>query len=66
MHLDDRTALILATKIGHGDIVKYLIEVKADVDIQAEDGGTALILDAQNAHRDVVKYLIQSKAVVNM
>ena len=48
------TALILAAQNGHGDIVKYLIEANADVNMQSEDGRTAFILAAQYGHSDII------------
>ena len=50
------TALILATKNGRLEIVKYLIDQKADIEAKDNDGWTALILAANNGHLEIVKF----------
>ncbi|MHC4620631.1 MAG: ankyrin repeat domain-containing protein [Planctomycetota bacterium] len=61
------TALMVAAQNGHMEIVKALLEAKADVNIQRKtDGVTALWMAAQNGHVEVVKLLLESKADVNV
>lgn len=43
---EGRTALIAAAYMGHSDIVETLLEFKADIDHQDNDGRTALSVAA--------------------
>ena len=59
---DGHTALIIAVQDRHIDVLKYLIEANANVNMQIKDGSTACILAAQNRHIDVVNYLTEVNA----
>ena len=52
-------------KEDHLDVVKLLLESKADVNAEHTDGRTALMAAAQNGHLEIVKMLLESKADVN-
>ena len=59
---DDRTALWVAAWKGHAEIVKLLLESKADVNAANIYSATALIVASQT---DIVKALLEAKADVN-
>lgn len=53
------TALMLACKIGHLDIVRYLAsECRADVNVESDGGWTALMSTCQSGHLGIVRYLV--------
>lgn len=53
------TALMRAAENGNLEIVKYLIEHRANVNLHNWARETALMFAARNGHLDVVKYLIE-------
>jgi len=54
--------LIVATRLGQLDSVKYLLEHGAQVNLQDSDGKTALHHAAYGGHSNVMKELLDSKA----
>ena len=56
------TPLILASAAGHLDIVKMLVESKADVNARADWGDTPFDRAAAYGHRDVMLFLYESGA----
>ena len=60
---DGRTALYWASRNGHTDCVKLLIEAKADVNAKDSDGRTALYWASCKGHTDCVKLLKEAGAV---
>jgi ankyrin repeat protein len=52
------TLLHWASYYGHKDIVKYLIEIGANVNTTSIDGKTPIYWAKQNGHREVVDLLI--------
>ncbi len=62
----DCTALILASQKGHTDIVKFLLDKGADVNVKAGMGFTALTFASFNGHIDIVKILLSKGADVNV
>lgn len=53
------TALMLATFINNIELVKLLIEAKADINIKDSQGSTSVIIGSQNNSTQSVLYLIQ-------
>ena len=60
------TALWVAASWGHAEIVQYLLEHGAVVDIQDKDLGTPLYVAAENGCTPVVHQLLQAQANVNL
>ena len=56
------TALMVAARAGRHELVKVLMERKADLDLQNFEGATALIFAAGNAERECVRLLLEGKA----
>lgn len=61
-----RTALILASKHGHEDVVRLLLDNDAQIDIVDEDGRTALLYTSGNGHEAVVRILPDKGAPVSI
>src|SRR2546421_13875 len=59
-------ALFIAAKKGHSEVVKLLLETKADVSVTDYYGKTALYMAAKNGHSAVVKLLLKAKADDNV
>ena len=59
------TALMIAAREGHLDIVTKLIEAGATVDQADKFGWTALMFAAENGHLNVVTKLIEAGATVD-
>lgn len=53
---------MLASEFGHLEIVKYLIENEADVNVQDRDGWTALIEATNSGRLEVVKYFSRKRS----
>ncbi len=63
---DGWTPLIYASRLGHLDLVKYLVENGADVSVKdGIEGWTALIHASIKGDVDIVKYLVENGAEVN-
>jgi serine/threonine-protein phosphatase 6 regulatory ankyrin repeat subunit B len=58
-------ALRCAAEKGHFQIVKLLIDKKADVDSHKKPGDTALFVAAREGHSQIVQLLIDKGATVN-
>jgi ankyrin repeat protein len=54
-----QTALLMAAKANHLDVMKALIEHHADPALKAQDGTTLLMAATGSGHVDVVKYAYQ-------
>ncbi|WP_257282219.1 ankyrin repeat domain-containing protein [Endozoicomonas sp. ISHI1] len=63
--MDDFTALMLASSLGHKDIVERLINAGANLNARNKNGATALFMAAQENNTDCVKILIEAKADLN-
>ena len=61
----EKKELILASKNGHMDAVRYLLDKGADIIMMGENGETALIKASCYGHIDVVRCLLDSGADVN-
>uniref|UniRef100_A0A0G4FF66 Uncharacterized protein n=1 Tax=Chromera velia CCMP2878 TaxID=1169474 RepID=A0A0G4FF66_9ALVE len=51
---------------GHTDIVRLLVDAKANVDMEDQDGMTAVMVASVNGHTDIVRLLVDAKANVDM
>ena len=60
-----QTALHIAASEGHTEVVKLLLDAKAEVNAQSSAGLTALTMVASRGHTEVVKLLLNAKAEVN-
>ena len=60
------TALMLASREGHLDVVKFLVDKGADINAvtttEDEEAVTALMLASRRGHFDIVKFLVESGA----
>jgi ankyrin repeat protein len=57
-----RTPLLYAANAGHAEMVRFLIEQKADVNAKDPEGATALLLAIELNHEKVIDVLLQYKA----
>jgi ankyrin repeat protein len=55
---DEWTPLHLAAQNGHLNVVKFLVEQQAEMNMKNTNGSTPLHLAAQNGHLNVVKFLV--------
>ncbi|KAF5345969.1 hypothetical protein D9756_010931 [Leucocoprinus leucothites] len=62
---DGWTALHLAARNGHTEIVKVLAELKADLNLQDKYGETALHLATKNIHAEIAKFLTKLKILMS-
>ncbi|XP_069972992.1 putative ankyrin-containing lipoprotein Lxx09580 [Penaeus vannamei] len=60
----ERTALTAAAEGGHYDVVEYLLDEGASIDLREKSKFTALMLAAQGGHLDVVRLLVERGADV--
>ncbi len=60
------TPLIVATDEGRLELVKLLIEAKADINDQDTVGQTALHLAAGRNYTEIIKLLIKAKARIDI
>ena len=58
-------AMFLASKIGHFETVKCLVENGADVNAKDEYGDTALIIASEQGYLEIVKKLVENGADMN-
>jgi len=60
------TPLMIASQEGHVDIVRLLLETKANANAKKMDNGiTSLFIASQKGHIEIVKLLLKAKADVN-
>lgn len=59
-----KNALILSCEMGHLDVVKLLIEHKADINASSTRGLSGLMLACVKGHTEIVKFLIENNADV--
>ena len=60
------TALLLAAKYGHLEIVKVLLAKDAKINVQDKEGLTALLLATQEGHLEIMKALLAKDAKVDL
>ena len=56
------TALHIASLAGQEEIVKILVQTRAKVNVQSQNGFTPLYMAAQENHANVVKFLLSNGA----
>jgi ankyrin repeat protein len=61
----DETALFVAAKNGHANVVKILLENNANVNLFKKNGETSLCVAAKNGHSLVIEHLLKYNASVN-
>jgi hypothetical protein len=61
------SALVIVVVGGQTEIVKFLVEKGADVNVQLQSGdyGSALVATAEGGNPEVIKYLLVADAIVN-
>jgi ankyrin repeat protein len=61
------SALSIACSLGHADIVRVLVEAKADLNAANDDGSTALwnSVASESFNEEIVKHLLEAKADPN-
>ena len=57
MNKDGETAMMIASKHGHTDVVMVLCDAGADIDLKNKDGETAMMTALNHGRMDVVKIL---------
>lgn len=60
------TALGIAADKSHDEIVQYLLEQGAEVDVQDQDYGTPLYIAAENGSLPIVQQLLEHRANINL
>ncbi|MCJ1264014.1 hypothetical protein MMC22_003885 [Lobaria immixta] len=60
------TALGIAASKAHNEVVRYLLEQSAEVDVQDQDYGTPLYIAAENGCLPIVRQLLEHRANVNL
>ena len=63
---NNRTALTYAVREGYTEVVKFLVDSGADINIQNEDGWTALMLAADGGRTEAVEFLVENGADINI
>jgi hypothetical protein len=58
-------ALMAASKLGHAEVVKQLIEAKAAVNERSRSGMTALCYAVTEGHLEIIRQLVDHGADVN-
>ncbi|KAM7148920.1 protein fem-1 homolog C isoform 2-T4 [Molossus nigricans] len=63
------TPLLMAARAacfdGHLEIVKYLVEHKADLEVSNRHGHTCLMISCYKGHKEIAQYLLEKGADVN-
>lgn len=58
--------LLISSSSGHIEIVKYLLNKKANINIQDKLGNTPLNLSLQRGHLNIAKFLLENKVNVEL
>ena len=56
------TAVIIASKSGHLDVARLLVQAGADKDCADLSGRTALMFASENGHWEVARFLVEAGA----
>ena len=67
-HQDRRgnTAVLLAAKNGHLDVVRFLIEHDASLEKDNNEGNTPVIVAARNGHKEIVELAVITRVFDSM
>ena len=57
---------MIASQVGHTDIVRLLLDEKSDVNASNTNGDTPLYLASKNGKIEIVKQLSNTKVAVNV
>lgn len=63
---EPRTALVAASRKGHLDAIKLLVNAKANINFYANGDETPLMAASANGHKELVSYFINKGAKVNI
>ena len=64
MYLDD-TPLQLAVDRGHNEVVKLLLECRANADVQSKGGDTILYCAVENGDSIIIEHILKHGPDVN-
>ena len=59
---EKNTPLLIAAKNGNAEIVKVLLEKKANIEARNDAGDTPLFVAAKEGHEEIVKMLLNAEA----
>jgi ankyrin repeat protein len=59
------TALLCAARYGHNDLIAFLLEAKAEVDVENAYAYTPLEVAAEGGHQETVKLLLKNGSAIN-
>lgn len=62
---DGTSSLYIACNNGHLEVVRLLVYLQADIEIQTLDGSTPLLISCLKGHTDIVRHLLDSNANIN-
>ena len=62
---EGRTALMWASNGGHTDVMKMILNARADVEVRNDAGATALMVAVSRGQLAAVRMLLEAKAHVN-
>ena len=63
-HFNGNTPLIVAAENGQAAIVEYLIQNKADLNAQNNEGKSPIVIAKENGHETIVKKLMDNGATL--
>ena len=60
------TPLIIHSAAGNREIVEELVRLKANVDLQDNEGWSALMVASRNGYVEIVQSLVYAEAIVDL